>query len=197
VTTELEVAVTAVRDGKAIIFPTDTVYGIGARPDDPAATGAVFEAKERPRDLALPVLAASVDDAARIAAFDARATRLAEAFWPGTLTIVLPRSERSRMWDLGGDGMSIGVRVPGHPLTLELLRRTGPLAVTSANRSGEAPGEDRDALVAIFGDRVGAYLGDPFPLRGTASTVIDLTGPEALILRRGDLDPETVLALAR
>jgi L-threonylcarbamoyladenylate synthase len=197
VTTELEAAVAAVRGGKAIVFPTDTVYGIGARPDDPAATGAVFEAKERPRDLPLPVLAASVDEAAGIAIFDARATRLAEAFWPGTLTIVLPRSDRSRTWDLGGDGTSIGVRVPGHALTLELLRLTGPLAVTSANRTGGAPGEDRDALVAIFGDRVAAYLAGAVPLRGTASTVIDLTGPEAVILRSGDLEPETVLALAR
>ena len=194
---DIEAAVAAVRAGRPIVFPTDTVYGIGARPDDPAAVAAVFEAKERPRQLALPVLVATVDDAAAIAAFDGRASRLSEAFWPGSLTIVLPRGDRSRGWDLGGDGRSIAVRVPDHPVTLELLRRTGPLAVTSANRSGEPPAEDRDGLVAIFGSRVGAYLVDAVPLRGTASTVLDLTGPDAVILRRGDLDPAAVLALAR
>lgn len=196
-TTDLEVAVAAARAGKPIVFPTDTVYGIGARPDDPAAIAAVFEAKERPRELTLPVLVASGDEAARIAGFDARADRLAEGLWPGSLTIVLPRSDRSRVWDLGGDGVSIGVRVPDHAVTLELLRRTGPLAVTSANRSGEPPAGDRDELVAIFGDRVAAYVVSDEPPSGTASTVVDLTGPEAVIIRRGDLDPEAVLALAR
>jgi L-threonylcarbamoyladenylate synthase len=97
---------------------------------------------------------------------------------------------------LGGDGASIGVRVPGDERALRLLERTGPLAATSANRSGEPPAEDRDALVAIFGDRVAVYLVAAGGLRGAASTVVDLTGPRATILRNGDLDPVALLAVA-
>jgi L-threonylcarbamoyladenylate synthase len=197
VTDTIEAAAVAAAAGRPIVFPTDTVYGIGSRPDDPAATGALFEAKGRSREFTLPVLVASVDEARRVAVFDGRAARLAAAYWPGSLTIVLPRAERSRAWDLGGDGESIGVRVPAHPLTLELLRRTGPLAVTSANRSGDPPADDRDGLVAIFGGRVAVYLVADEPPSGTASTVVDLTGPEARIRRPGDLDPAALLALAR
>jgi L-threonylcarbamoyladenylate synthase len=190
-------AALAATAGRLVVFPTDTVYGIGARPDDPDATSALFAAKGRPRRLTLPVLVASPDDAGRIAAVDERAARLVAAFWPGALTVVLPRTERSAAWGLGGDGASIGVRVPNHAVALELLRRTGPLAVTSANRSGEPPAEGRDDLVATFGDRVAVYVvGQRGPARA-ASTVVDLTGPEPAILRRGDVDPAEVLALTR
>jgi tRNA threonylcarbamoyl adenosine modification protein (Sua5/YciO/YrdC/YwlC family) len=192
----IEAAAVAARSGRLIVFPTDTVYGVGTRPDDPRATAAVFEAKGRPQDLTLPVLVASEGEARRAAVFDKRAGRLAAAYWPGALTIVLPRTELARGWRLGGDGASIGVRVPGDERALRLLGRTGPLAATSANRSGEPPAEDGDALVAIFGDRVAVYLVADSGLHGAASTVVDLTGPRATILRNGDLDPGAVLALA-
>ena len=146
-------AVAAVRRGELVVFPTDTVYGIAARPDDPAATARVFEAKQRPSDLTLPVLVASIEDARAVAQLDDRAERLAAALWPGALTIVVPRAPRSRDWDLGGDPASIGVRIPDHRLARAVLDG-GPLATTSANRSGEGPATTCEELHEVFGDAV-------------------------------------------
>src|SRR5215213_3344099 len=95
-------AVAAVGRRELIVLPTDTVYGIGSRPDDPEATARIFAAKGRPRDLELPVLVPDVDAAASIAVLDERAARLVEGFWPGPLTVVLERTDASRGWDLGG-----------------------------------------------------------------------------------------------
>lgn len=132
-------AVAAARRGELIVLPTDTVYGIGTRPDLPDATVRVFDAKGRGRDLELPVLVATVREAETVGVFDERAERLAAGCWPGGLTMVLARAETSRDWDLGGDGLTVGVRIPHHPLALAVLAATGPLAVSSANRSGEPP----------------------------------------------------------
>ncbi len=192
----VEAAAAAARRGALVVFPTDTVYGIGTCPDDPTATARLFAAKRRTRELTLPVLVATTDDARRVAAFDGRASRVAAACWPGALTIVLARTVVSRGWELGGDGGTIGVRVPDHPVARSLLERTGPLAATSANRSGEPPGRDHDELVAMFGAAVAVYLSTDGPLAGAASTVIELTGPEPKILRRGDVDPALVIGLA-
>lgn len=171
--------------GRLIVLPTDTVYGIGTRPDDPAATARLFEAKGRPRELALPVLVASRKQAERIAAFDGRARVLAGRFWPGALSLVLPRTERSRAWALGERSATIAVRMPHHPLALALLARTGPLAVTSANRSGEPTPATCEELQRVFGDAVAVYLCEPDPLAGLPSTVADLTGPDLRVLREG------------
>jgi len=173
--------------GRLVVLPTDTVYGIGTRPDDPAATARLFEAKGRPRELALPVLVASREQAERIAVFDERARRLAGRFWPGALSLVLPRTERSRSWALGEETSTIAVRMPHHPLALALLARTGPLAVTSANRSGEPTPSTCEELQRVFGDAVAVYLCEPEPLVGAPSTVVDLTGPELRVLREGAL----------
>jgi L-threonylcarbamoyladenylate synthase len=180
-------AAAAALAGRLVVLPTDTVYGIGTRPDDPAATARVFEAKGRPRDLELPVLVSSREDAERIAAFDHRATALADAHWPGALTIVLARTGLSRSWDLGGDPATIGVRVPDHPLARAILSRTGPLAVTSANRSGEPTQGSCEAIVRVFGDAVDVYVCQQEVPPGVASTVVDLTGDEPRVLRRGSV----------
>jgi tRNA threonylcarbamoyl adenosine modification protein (Sua5/YciO/YrdC/YwlC family) len=185
--------VAAARRGALIVLPTDTVYGIGTRPDDPVATARLFAAKDRPPELTLPILSATVDEARKVAMFDERAVRLADACWPGALTIVLPRRDLAAGWDLGGDPATVGVRVPAHELTRAVLRGTGPLAVTSANRSGDRPARTCDELVAAFEDLVAVYLCQDEPLGGAASTVIDLAHGDARILRRGDLD-ETDLA---
>jgi tRNA threonylcarbamoyl adenosine modification protein (Sua5/YciO/YrdC/YwlC family) len=189
--TPLDDAVAAARDGELIVFPTDTVYGIATSPDDPAATSRLFEAKGRSTDSALPVLVASVEVARTIARFDGRAERLA-TLWPGALTLILPREERSRAWELGGDPGSVGVRVPRHLLARALLEAAGPLAVSSANRSGEPPARTCDELRSVFGERVSVYLCQDEPLVGTASTVVDLTGDDARLVRAGALDPRQI-----
>jgi L-threonylcarbamoyladenylate synthase len=188
-------AAAAIRRGELIVFPTDTVYGIGTRPDDPAATARLFEAKRRPRDLELPVLVATAVAARAVAAFDERAERLAAALWPGPLTLVLLRGADASAWDLGGDPGTVGVRAPHHPLALALLGDTGPLAVTSANLSGRPPADTCDELEALFGDRVGVYLCEEVPLGRVVSTVLDLAHGAARILREGSVSREALTEL--
>lgn len=192
----VEEAVAAARRGELIVLPTDTVYGIGTRPDDPAATARLFAAKHRSRDLTLPVLVATVGHARTVAELDDRAERLALACWPGALTMVLPRTARSAAWDLGDDATSVGVRIPDHPLALAVLAGTGPLAVTSANRSGSQPVTTGAELAATFGGEVEVFLTQDKPLAGAASTVISLLGPRIEVLRVGDLDAEAIERLS-
>ena len=185
-------AVAAVRSGRLIVFPTDTVYGIGTAPDDATATARLFDAKHRPRDLTLPVLTPTLEAARSVARFDDRAERLAAGLWPGALTLVLPRTDASAGWDLGGAGHTIGVRVPSHPLALAVLAAAGPLATTSANRSGEPPAATCDDLHAAFGDDVAVYLCQERPPSGAASTVVDLTHQDVRVLRAGGVDAERI-----
>ena len=190
-------AAEALRRGGLVVLPTDTVHGIAARPDEAAATERLFAAKARPRDLELPVLVPDVGAARGVARFDDRAEALAARFWPGPLTIVLPRAAASAPWELGGDPATVGVRVPRHPLALALLARTGPLAVTSANRSGEPTPSTCDGIVAVFGDAVDVYLCAEDQLGGAPSTVVDLAHGEPRILREGALPAADVLATLR
>lgn len=186
-------AIDAARSGKLVVLPTDTVHGIGARADDPHATSRLFLAKGRSRATELPVFAGTLTEARALAVFDDRASLLAERFWPGRLTIVLPRSNASRDWDLGGEGSTIGLRIPNHQLALAVVRGVGPMAVTSANRSGEetpARGED---IVEIFGEAVEVYLLEERPLAGEPSTVVDLSTGDTRLLREGAISEEEVL----
>ncbi|HET9671819.1 MAG TPA: L-threonylcarbamoyladenylate synthase [Actinomycetota bacterium] len=191
----IEEAAAAALRGDLIVIPTDTVYGIGTRPDDREATARLFEAKRRPERLELPILVATVADARDVASFDERADRLAAACWPGPLTLVLPRTGRSAAWELGGDPATVGVRVPRDPLALAVLARAGPLAVTSANRSGRPPARTCDELRAAFGDAVAVTLCRDEPLGGPASTVLDLAHGRARILRAGRIDAAALGAL--
>jgi tRNA threonylcarbamoyl adenosine modification protein (Sua5/YciO/YrdC/YwlC family) len=186
-------AAAAARDGKLVVLPTDTVYGIGTRPDDPAATARLFEAKGRPRELELPVLVPSTEAAREIASFDRRAEALALRFWAGPLTIVLPRVDGARDWELGGDPTTIGVRMPHDPLALAVLALTGPLAVTSANRSGAPTPATCSELETTFGDRVEVYLCAPDPLEGSASTVLDLAHGDPRVVRVGGVSEHAVV----
>lgn len=178
-------AAAAALAGGLVVMPTDTVYGIGTRPDDAAATARLFEAKGRPRDLSLPVLVATRAAAEEVAAFDDRARSLAGRYWPGPLSLVLPRTTRTRDWNLGEEADTVAVRMPHHPLALALLARTGPLAVTSANRSGEATLGTCEGLRSVFGDLVEVYLCEGSPLEGAASTVVDLTDAHVRFVRIG------------
>jgi L-threonylcarbamoyladenylate synthase len=191
----IEDAAKALRGGELVVIPTDTVYGLAARPDDPVATARIFAAKRRPRDLSLPVLVPSLVAARAVASFDDRADRVASVLWPGGLTLILLRTEASRAWELGANADSIGVRVPRHPLALALLELTGPLAVTSANLSGEPPARTCDELHAVFGDQVAVYLCRDDGGEGVASTVLDLAHGDARLLRSGALDAEEIAQL--
>jgi len=195
VTDPIEQAALAAIAGHLVVLATDTVYGIGTRPDDPAATERLFEAKGRPVELTLPVLVPSTAAAREIAAFDERAEVLALAFWAGPLTLVLPRTAASRGWHLGGAPETVGVRMPHHPLALAVLARTGPLAVTSANRSAEPTPATCEGVERVFGDTVDVYLCEGEPLRGTASTVVDLTSAEPRLLREGAVSETDIRAV--
>jgi len=191
----IEDAAAALRGGELVVLPTDTVYGLAARPDDPIATARIFDAKRRPRDLSLPILVPSVEAARAVARFDDRADRVASALWPGALTLILPRTDASRAWELGADADSIGVRIPRHPLALALLELSGPLAVTSANLSGELPARSCDELHAAFGDRVAVYLCRDDESLCLVSTVLDLTHGDARLLRSGAVDADEIAQL--
>jgi L-threonylcarbamoyladenylate synthase len=194
----LDDAARAVLGGELVVLPTDTVYGLGSRPDDPRATDRLFDVKRRPRGLELPVLAPSADVAWSVARRDDRAEDIARAAWPGPVTLVLPRAPASAGWRLGGNGDTVGIRVPRHPLALALLERTGPLAVTSANISGEPTPIDWPGLESVFGDAVAVYVCQEEDLVGTPSTVLDLVHGEPRVLRRGALDDRRLeLLLAR
>ena len=190
----LDEAADAALRGELIVIPTDTVYGIGTRPDDSSATGRLFAAKARSRTLALPVLVPTTVIARDLAVFDGRAERLAGALWPGAVTFVLRRAPASRDWDLGRDASTIGLRVPHHPMALAVLALTGPLAVTSANRTGQPTPRDCDDLQRAFGGLVEVYLCADEPVAGAPSAVVDLTGEEPRIVREG-ADPATLARL--
>jgi len=175
----LDEAVAALERGEAIVIPTDTVYGVAALP---AHTARLFAVKERPTDVALPVLCADLDQVREIAEVPARAADLAAAHWPGGLTIVLPRTAGFDA-DLGGtDPSTVGVRVPAHDVPRELARRVGPLVTTSANLHGRpTPATAADAAAELG---VTVFV-DGGVLDGAPSTVVRVAGENVEILRQG------------
>lgn len=181
----------ALAAGEVAILPTDTVYGLAASPRAPAAIARVFALKGRPGDKALPVLAASLDDLASVAVITPAAAAVARRFWPGPVTIVVERAAGFDP-DLGGPGDgTVAVRIPDCKPALEVLAAAGPLAVTSANRSGAPPATTADGARAAFGDAV-VHVLDGGTSAGTPSTVVSLVGGPRL-LRSGALDPDSVL----
>lgn len=177
----VEEAAAAIRTGAMVIIPTDTVYGIAALPE---AAAAIFDVKQRPRDKALPVLGSDAGQLAGIAALGESATALAERHWPGPLTLVVERRPEFTA-DLGGTNpRTVAVRVPAHAVSLDLLERTGPLAVTSANLSGEPPATTYEDACALARDLVCL---DGGTCDGVPSTVLSVVG-RPQVLRRGSLD---------
>lgn len=190
----ISAAVNAVREGRLIVLPTDTVYGIGADAFDASAVASLLAAKGRGRDVPPPVL---VGDPAVLLALAVDvpdyAERLAEEFWPGPLTLIL-RAQPSLSWDLGETRGTVALRMPDDEAALELLRRTGPLAVSSANRHGKAAALSVMDAATQLGDSVEVYL-DGGPARiGTSSTIIDTTVEPAEIVREGALTRERIIA---
>lgn len=179
-------AVDALRRGDIVGVPTDTLYGLAADPFREDALDAVFELKGRPNHKPLAILVASMEQGMTLASFSDRAIELAEEHWPGALTLVVPRLETAPAW-LGHQGKrTVGLRCPNHPVALELLEVTGPLAVTSANLSGHEAVVDDEEARALFGDAVAVYL-EGRAVGGRASTIIDLTEPSPLTLRQGPI----------
>lgn len=190
----IDAAVAALQLGHCVVLPTDTIYGIGADATNPAAVQGLLEAKERDRDMPPPVLIAEVGMLRALTdEVGPELLALADAFWPGALTVVLTAHSHLRM-DLGDRGETIAVRIPDHDFTRELLRATGPLAVSSANISGHEPATTIDQAVAQLGERVAVYLDDGPSSIGAASTIVDLTGTPQ-ILREGHLSRAELAAV--
>jgi L-threonylcarbamoyladenylate synthase len=179
-------AAEALRAGDIVGVPTDTVYGLAADPFRTGASDRLFALKRRPRSVELPVLVANEDDALSLTiAVPPAARRLMARYWPGALTLVLPRRPDLNA-DLGDDDATVGLRCPDHPVPLALCEAVGPLATTSANRHGEPPATTASELASAFGAGVGLIL-DGGVCNGTASTVVDCTGQEPRLLRAGRL----------
>jgi L-threonylcarbamoyladenylate synthase len=182
----IDAAVRALAVADIIGIPTDTVYGLAADPFRAGATDRLFTVKRRPRTVEMPVLVVDEDQALSMAvAVPASARRLMARYWPGPLTLVLPRRPDLNA-DLGEDDATVGVRCPAHPVPLTLCRLVGPLATTSANRHGEAPAGTAAELTASFGPSVELVL-DAGPCTGAPSTVVDCTGETPRLLRAGRL----------
>ena len=192
----LRAAATALRGGKLIVLPTDTVYGVGADAFTPSAVDALLAAKGRGRDLPVPVLVGAVRTLDGLAdRIPAVGRRLVEAFWPGPLTLVC-HAQPALAWDLGETRGTVAVRMPRHPLALGLLAEVGPLAVSSANRSGAPPATTAADARAQLGDGVAVYL-DGGPTAGAVpSSIVDVTGERPRLLRSGVLRVEQLREIA-
>lgn len=187
--TGLLAAANAVRAGGLVVLPTDTVYGIGADAFDPSAVGALLAAKGRGRDMPVPVLVGSwstVDGL--VQSVTAQARKLIEAFWPGGLSLVLPQAS-SLAWDLGEVRGTVNLRMPLHPVALDLLREVGPMAVSSANTTGNPPASDAEQARGQLGESVQVYLDGGPSGEPVASTIVDLTGQRPRLLRDGAISP--------
>lgn len=181
---DLDAAERALRAGQLVGLPTDTVYGLAADAFRTGAADRLFAAKRRPRDVDLPVLVAGEDQARELATgIPDVAFRLMERFWPGALTLVLPRDPEV-VADLGDDEATIGLRCPDHDVALELCRRVGPLATTSANLHGQPTATTAQEVADLFGSAVPVVL-DGGTCAGSPSTVLDCTGAEPKLLREG------------
>jgi L-threonylcarbamoyladenylate synthase len=184
----LDLAEAAVGRGSLIVLPTDTVYGVGVDAFDDAAVSRLLRAKGRGRDMPPPVLVSSqVTLEAITTGLPDFAADLVDSCWPGPLTLVC-RAQPSLHWDLGDSRGTVAVRMPDHEVALALLERTGPLAVSSANRSGQPPAITAVEAREMLAEAVEVYL-DAGPLRSREpSTILDLTGELPRVLRQGALD---------
>ena len=178
-------AVTAVLNGELVVLPTDTVYGLGADAFSPAAVTRLLTAKGRGRDMPPPVLVGTVRAAAALVEdLGPDGQQLIDEFWPGGLTIVC-RAARTLSWDLGDTKGTVAIRMPEDAVALDLLRETGPMAVSSANLTGMPAATTAVLARDQLGEGVAVYLDNGMAPGGVASTIVDLTGPQPRLLRRG------------
>jgi tRNA threonylcarbamoyl adenosine modification protein (Sua5/YciO/YrdC/YwlC family) len=186
----IEAASLAIQRGHLIVLPTDTVYGVAADAFDPAAVRSLLAAKGRGREMPPPVLVSAVSTIDALAVnVPSYARALIEEFWPGPLTLVC-HQQASLQWDLGDTRGTVAVRMPDHDIALEILERTGPLAVSSANRTGMPAATDADQALEMLGEEVAVIVDAGASPGGEASTIVDATGPQGRVLRRGALSLE-------
>ena len=188
----LSSAAGALRAGRLVVTPTDTLYGIAADAFDPDAVNLLLSAKRRGPDMPVPVLVGSWETIDGLVVSTPAAGRdLIRAFWPGGLSLIVHQAP-SLGWKLGHTQGTVMLRMPLHPVAIELLRDVGPLAVSSANVSGQSPATTAAQAREQLGDSVAVYLdGGPCAI-GQPSTIVDLTGPGPRIVREGAVTAERV-----
>jgi L-threonylcarbamoyladenylate synthase len=185
-------AVGALKGGRLVVMPTDTVYGIGADAFDGTAVSALLAAKGRGRDMPVGVLVGSWHTIEGLVyTMPEGARELIRAFWPGALSLVVSQAP-SLQWDLGDARGTVMLRMPLHPVAIELLREVGPMAVSSANISGSPPAVEADEARVQLGDLVDVYLDGGRCEQGAASTIVDLTGATPRVLRAGPVSVERI-----
>ena len=180
-------------NGGAVVLPTETVYGLFAKALDKKAVDHVYQLKCRPRDKALNLNVASLDDILNFSKNQPPyLQQLVEKFLPGPLTIILKANDKVPYW-VNSDLATVGFRMPSHPVTLDLIREFGPLIGPSANISGHASGVSFKEILKDFDQEVLGFEDDSF-LTGKDSTILDLTGKKAKIIRQGSITQEDILA---
>ncbi len=193
----IQTAAALLRDGHLVAFPTETVYGLGADARNGRAVAAVFEAKGRPQFNPLIVHVGSLEAASQLADLTNTAKRLAAAFWPGPLTLVLPRRRDSGLSELVTAGLdTVAVRIPDHPVARALLEACAcPIAAPSANRSGHVSATTAQHVVDDLGSKVALVLDGGSTAHGIESTVIDATGGPLMLLRSGAVSAGQIKAM--
>ncbi|MDO5033180.1 L-threonylcarbamoyladenylate synthase [Corynebacterium sp.] len=188
----MEMAVKAAKSGRLVVMPTDTLYGLGCDAFDNDAVANLLATKHRGPDMPVPVLVGSWDTIkGLVGTYTDTAKTLVEAFWPGGLSIVVPQAP-SLPWNLGDTRGTVMLRMPLHPIAIELLREVGPMAVSSANISGHQPPTTALAAKQQLGKAVTVYLDGGEAAIGKPSTIIDLSGPRPYLLREGAISAERV-----
>ena len=184
------------KQGGVVVYPTETVYGLGCVPSDTDASQRVCEIKQR-ADKPLPLICADIVAARKIVEMDSAAEKLAARFWPGPLTMVLPTKVKYSMWVNHG-ASTLGVRVSPHPVASMLAKEAGGVIVsTSANISGDEPAISASEARDIFGNKVDIIIDGGRSQGGESSTVVDLTGEEVWLLRKGPVKGEDIMAVLR
>jgi len=192
----LDTVIQTLQRGGLVAFPTDTVYGIGASAFDGGAVARIYEAKGRREDHPVPVLVAGPEDLDRLAAsIPTGVRRLMDVFWPGPLTIIVPK--RPDVPEEVSRAGTVGLRAPAHPVALDLLRAAGPLATSSANRSGEPPPTDPTEVLSALGGRVDLLVDGGEAPGGVPSTVVDCSRDSPTLVRAGPISLEAILEVWR
>ena len=192
----IEQALRILRAGGLAAFPTDPVYGVGALAFDGPAVESIYAAKDRPVEKAIPILIADADDLDKVAVdIPPMARILAARFWPGPLTLVVPK--QPTLPEAVSATATVAVRIPDHPVARALLRAAGPMAVTSANLSGQPSPVEAEEVLRQLNGRIPLVLDGGVTPGGIPSTLVDCLGAEPVLLREGPLTKEQILAVLK